>query len=429
MSDPERQHPFYRSDLMSLDLHIDDPEPFYEWLREEEPLFWDENNEIWAVSRYEDVVFCSRNTELFSSSQGVIPTLSLEIWPDAAMINLDGTDHTRQRNLVAKGFTPRRIAKLEARVQILVDALINRFCEAGSCDLVTDFARPLPMRIIGEMLGYPAQKDGEILDWTDAFVRGGCGPEYIDDVIVEAFGMFCEYHEEILENRKEAAGDDLISVWLNAEIDGERLDEETLLYEHSLLLVGGSETTRNTISGGLEALLQHPDQLAALKADPSLIPNAAEEMLRWTCPFIRMARTLTQDYEMHGKTMKAGQEVALLYPAANRDHRVFKDPHAFDIHRSFDKPGLSFGYGKHYCLGAPLARMEIVLSIEAILGRLPDLRLKEDGVCSRRRSSFIRGLETLPVQFRPSPRVDLPSDEDESAAAVGCPFHGQGASV
>lgn len=384
-------------DLLDLHVHIDDPEPLYEWLREEEPVFWDSVNEMWAVSRYEDVVFVSKNPQIFCSRHGVIPKLSLDIWPDAAMINQDGKDHTTQRNLVSSGFTPKRIQKIYDRMVGMVDALLHKMMDKSDPDFVLDFARPLPMRIIGEMLGYPPEKDAEILDWTDIYVDGGCGPQHVTEEVADTFGLFIEYHEEILEQRLEKRGDDLISIWLDAEIDGHKLDEETLLYEHSLLLVGGSETTRNSLSAGMQAILQDRAQWEALCADPSLIKNTIEEMIRWSTPFVRMRRTLTQDYEMRGKQMREGDEIVMLYPAANRDPRVFDDPQTFDIHRSFAKPSLSFGYGKHYCLGAPLARLEIQVALERLCALMPEIRLRDGAPGELRPSSFIRGLKTLPI--------------------------------
>ena len=384
-------------DLLDLHTHTDDPEPLYAWLRDSEPLFWDSVNEMWAVSRYEDVVFVSRHPEIFCSGLGVIPKLSLEIWPDAAMINQDGAAHTTQRNLVSEGFTPKRISKIHGRIVDIVDRMIDCLVDLPEPDFVLDFARPLPMRIIGEMLGYPAEKDAELLDWTDIYVDGGCGPQYVTEEVADAFGLFVEYHEEILEQRLERRGDDLISIWLDAQVDGHKLDEETLLYEHSLLLVGGSETTRNTMSSGMRAILNDRPQWDDLCADPSLIKNAVEEMIRWSTPFVRMRRTLTRDYEMHGKTMREGDEIVMLYPAANRDPRIYPEPQTFDIRRSFKKPSLSFGYGKHYCLGAPLARLEIQVALERLTARLPHIKLRDGVDGERRPSSFIRGLRTLPI--------------------------------
>jgi cytochrome P450 family 142 subfamily A polypeptide 1 len=388
-------------DLLAHDTHtLGTAEALYEWLREEAPLYRDEKNALWAVSRYDDVVFVSRHTEIFCNRFGVVPGIPLDRWPDEAMINLDGEEHTCQRALVSKGFTPRRIAALEEEITGMVDELIDRVAARGQADLVRDFARPLPMRVIGRMLGYPAARNDEVLDWTDVYVHGGSGGmENITGEVMAAFGNFCSFHQEILAERKAQRGDDLISVWLDAEIDGKRLGEAKLLYEHNLLLVGGSETTRHAISVGMSELLKRPADLAFLRDNPGAIPNAVEEMVRFACPFVRMQRTLLGDHTMHGRTMKEGDKIVVLYPAANRDPRVWARPQEFDVRRSFEKPALSFGYGKHYCLGASLARLEIRVFLERVLPRLADLRLASGQEVVDRPSPFLRGLVSLPVEF------------------------------
>jgi cytochrome P450 family 142 subfamily A polypeptide 1 len=322
------------------------------------------------------------------------------MWPDEAMINLDGDDHTCQRALVSKGFTPRRIAELEGKMRQIVDGLVDRVAARGECDLVADFARPLPMRVIGEMLGYPLDRQDEVLDWTDVYVDAGSGGiENVTGEVIANFSNFCGFHQELLKQRRDARGDDLLSVWLDAEIDGKRLGEDKILYEHNLLLVGGSETTRHAISVGMLELLKRPEDLAHLREHPEAIPNAIEEMVRFTSPFVRMQRTLLQDHVFYGTTMKEGDKILVLYPAANRDPRVWERPQAFDIHRSFEKPALAFGYGKHYCLGASLARLEIKVFLERILARWPDLRLSESRPPVAKTSAFLRGLGSLPVCF------------------------------
>jgi cholest-4-en-3-one 26-monooxygenase len=386
-------------DLNEIHLHDLSAEPLYEWLRERAPLFRDAKN-IWAVSRYDDVAFVSKHAEIFSSRFGVVPGVDLEMWPDQAMINLDGEEHTCQRGLVSKGFTPNRIAELEPKIRGIVGELFDRVAQRGECDLVRDVARPLPMRVIGDMLGYPLHRNDEVLDITDVVVEGGNGGEHVTPEVAESFMKFCSFHEELLAMRKEKRGDDLISIWLDAEVDGRRLSEEKMLYEHNLLLVGGSETTRHAISGGTFQLLRRPADVAFLRAHPEAIPNAVEEMVRWTSPFVRMQRTLLADHAMHGVTLKEGDKLIMIYPAANRDPRAFDRPQEFDVRRKFDKPALAFGLGKHYCLGAPLARLEIRVFLEELLGRLDDIAIAPGYEPSVKPSSFVRGLAHLPLQFR-----------------------------
>lgn len=397
-----RREEFENADLLSLDLHTEDPWDFYAWLRDEEPLFWDRNNEMWAVSRYDDIMWVSRRTDLFCSGQGVIPKLGLDIWPDDAMINKDGDEHTCRRALVSKALTPRRVEELEPRIREIIDGLINNFIARGSADLVKEFSRPLPFRVIADMLGYPEDIVGDVLDWTDIYCGGGNGPAGVTEEVVDAFANFHGFHESIIEERRACPGKDLVSALLAAEVDGQKLTDDMLLWEHNLLLVGGSETTRSAIAIGMQGLMAHPDQLAYLVAnvDNDDVLNAAvEEMIRYSCPFVRMRRTATQDVEFHGKTIRAGEEIVLLYPSANRDPRAFHEPDVFDVRRDPEKPALSFGIGKHYCPGASLARLDTRLALEALLRRLPDIHMKADAPPVRLRSCFVRSLTSLPVEF------------------------------
>jgi len=205
-----------------------------------------------------------------------------------------------------------------------------------------------------------------------------------------------------LEEKKTTGGDDLLNTWLNAELDGEKLSEDKLLYEHNLLLVGGSETTRSAIAAGLKALFEHPEQQQWLVEnidDDDILHRAVEEMIRWSCPFVRMRRTATQDTELHGKTIKKGDEIIILYPAANRDPRAYDNPDTFDIRRTTDRLPLSFGYGKHFCIGANLARLETRMAVRAVLKRFPDMTLKPNTEATPARSSFVRSLVSCPVVF------------------------------
>jgi cytochrome P450 family 142 subfamily A polypeptide 1 len=227
----------------------------------------------------------------------------------------------------------------------------------------------------------------------------------VTDEVNDAFERFCEHHEEMYQDRLAAGctGQDILTIWINAELNGEKLDESQLLFEHVLLNTGGAETTRSAIAGGLERLSNDPKQYDALHEDPSLIPNAVEEILRWVCPFINMYRTATRDYDLHGKVIKEGQQVGLTYPAANRDPRHFKDPHTFNIFRDFSKESkhLSFGLGPHFCLGASLARMEIRLSLEEMTQRVKRIRIPEGKDVEYVSSSFTRGLTNYPAILEP----------------------------
>jgi len=395
---------FEDMDLLSLDVHTNDPEPFYEWLREERPLYYDKTNELWAVSRYDDVCYISKHPELFCSGQGVIPNLPLDLWPDDAMINKDGDAHTHQRKLVSKGFSPRRINEMGDKVREITQELIDVIAPKGEADLIGDVARPLPMRVIGDMLGYPRDRIDEVLSWTDTYTHAGCGPDHVTEEVQDAFANFCEFHEEQLEDRKANPGDDLISVWLKAEIDGDSLSEDTIMFEHNLLLVGGSETTRNSVGMGMIELMKNPDQqkwLVENLDDPTAIEVACEEMFRWSTPFVRMKRTLTQDVELHGQTMKEGDQLVMLYPPASKDPRAYDKPNVFDIRRQPKVAPLAFGYGAHFCLGANLARIETRTMVELLLRNFPDMHLQDGNPPEQRPSSFIRGYKTCPIAFTP----------------------------
>lgn len=391
------------TDLLDPQAHGFDNEPFYEWLREEAPLYRDNTNSIWAVSRYDDVIHVSKNTDIFCSGQGVVPTVPLEGgWTDHAMINKDGAEHTCQRGLVSKGFTPRRIAELEGDVTRIVARILDQLEPKGEFDLVRDLARPFPMRVIGQMLGYKEENCDDVLDWTDIYTKAGGGMRCINNEVMEAFYKFVKFHGEVLDERKKKRGDDLISIWLDAELNGERLSEDKLMFEHNLLLVGGSETTRHTISVGMYELLKRPEDMRFLADNTDAIPNAVEEMVRWTTPFVRMQRTLLKDHEMHGQLMKEGDKIVMLYPAANRDPRAFDDPQKFDVRRKFKNPALAFGHGRHYCLGAWLARLEMRILLEQVLERFPDLALAPGAEPEPKPSAFLRGLAGLRVVVSPA---------------------------
>ena len=380
-------------DLLDHTWHTEDPWPTYTWLREEAPVYWDAQNELWGISRYDDIIRVSKDPETFSSEGGNVPNMP----PDPSFINHDGVKHLRQKKLIQPHFTPARIAQLEQHIRGLARELLDEVADRKSLDFVHDIAAVLPMRIIGEMLDMPRERQSDVQAWVDDFVRGGGGPQYVTDDVTDAFAKFTAYHEERVELKRAIPGNDFLSIWLGADFDGDKYDYDTLLFEHTLILVGGSETTRHSISGGLEMLLANPGQKAAVMSEPGLWRNAVEEIMRWTTPFVRMSRTATRDGDIRGTTISEGQQVVMLYPPANRDPRHFDDPETFDIGRKFRSQMLSFGFGSHYCIGAYLARMEVQVMIEETLRRFPNLSLDHDAAAERSPSGFLRGLKRLPI--------------------------------
>ena len=390
---------FHPVDFCDPSAH-DNPYEMYDYFLEHEPIYFDEKNEVWEVFRYDDIVAIEKDTETFVSCEGVRPNIP----GDPAMIYQDGKQHHKQRALVSSAFTPRQMRKMEDRAREIVVELVDRMLEKDEVEIVTDLAAPLPLRLICDMLGTPEDKREAVRVWINTMIKGGNGPDYVTDEVNDCFDNFIMLHEEMHQARLDAGctGSDILTIWMNAEIDGEKLDESQLLFEHILLNTGGAETTRNAIAGGLERLSEAPSQYDALYEDPSLIPNAVEEIIRWVCPFINMYRTATRDYELHGKVIKEGQQVGLTYPAANRDPRRFEDPHKFDVFRDFSKgKHLSFGLGPHFCLGASLARLEIRLSLEEMTQRVKRIRIPEGKRVEYLSSSFVRGLKHFPAILEP----------------------------
>ena len=404
-------HPI-RDDIHLLDRRFYlDPHERFRWMRDEAPAYFepdvDELGGLWGLTRHADIMHASKHPELFCSGKSSRPE------PDSwipSMINLDDPLHKRRRNLVNKGFTLRRVADHEPKLHALCDELIDAVIERGECDFVADIARWVPMVVIGDMLGVAPEDRDMLLRWSDEMLGGGAAAEIEDEAARrehsrEIVTEYLQYAQRVLADRRSRAPtDDLMSLLTHAELDGDRLAEEEILQESLLILIGGDETTRHVMTGGLRALLDHPDQMQLLRDDPSRIPTAVEEMLRWVTPIQNMNRTLTRDVEMHGEKMREGERVLLLYPAANRDERQFPDPDTFDVTRTPNDHVAFGGFGTHFCLGASLARLELRVLFEHVLRRLPDLELASDDL-PLRPSNFIVGIEAMPVRFTPGARV------------------------
>ncbi len=383
-----------------------DPFPAFAWMRDHAPAYFDEEAKVWGITRYTDVKEISKDPETFSNAGGIRPDSGAL----PMMIDCDAPEHVRRRRLVSEGFTPKRIRESEAGIRAICDGIIDRVCEAGTADFVRDIAAPLPMIVIGNMLGVAPEDRDDLLRWSDDMLKslGSPDPGAMDKA-AQAAMEYTEYITAVADQRKRDNQDgDLIGTLVHAEIDGDRLDDSSIIYESLLILIGGDETTRHVISGGMFELLRHPDQKAKLMADRSLLPGAVEEMLRWVSPIKNMARQMTRDVELHGQTLRQGQKLLLLYPSANRDERVFDQPEQFDISRT-PNDHMAFGFGSHFCLGNRLARMELNVMFDRLFDRLGDLTLAEDVEPPKRAANFVSGYETMPVVFTPSAPVGAAS--------------------
>ncbi|HUF85583.1 MAG TPA: cytochrome P450, partial [Acidimicrobiia bacterium] len=368
----------------------------YAWLREHAPLYRDETNQLWGVSRHHDVVAIEKDPATFCSSQGYRPNLP----SDNSMIGEDDPRHHERRSLVSRRFTPNAVSKHEEHVRSVVTGLLDAVAADGRCEVVEDLAAPLPAKVIGRLLGFRDDQWSAVKYWSEATIVAGGGPRYMADSVTDAFSDYCEHAAALAESRRSEPTDDVMSAWIRAEADGVLTPEE-VLSEGLLLVDGGAETTRTVITGAVLALVEYPDQYRRLLDDPGLLPVAVEEFIRWVTPILNMRRTATRDVEVAGTPVRAGDELLLMYSSANRDEEAF-GPTAdqFDVGRD-PNPHIAFGFGTHFCLGAALARLEIRVMFEELLTRLPDLRLAEGTRPERIPNAFVRGFKSLPIEFTP----------------------------
>jgi cytochrome P450 len=362
-----------------------------------------------VVARYEDVLAVFKDERFVKDWRKVLTPEQLAQIPQIPpvmeplsknMLETDPPDHERLRALVSKAFTPRLIARMRPRIQAIADSLLDAVEDEGEMDLIDDYAFPLPITVIAELLGVPSEDRDKFRAWTDAAVSGNGTAEYLETVLVPHMQAFSDYLLGMFEEKREIPKDDLISALVRAEEVGERLSEDELLGMVFLLLVAGHETTVNLIGNGTLALLQHPDQVEKLRDDPSLIKSAIEELLRYDGPLeTSPERFAREDVAIGGTVIPRGEMVRVVIAAADRDPERFPDPDALDITRT-DNRHLAFGKGIHHCLGAPLARMEGQIAIDTLLRRMPGLWLQEPPESmSWRPGMVMRGLQGLPVEF------------------------------
>jgi len=381
-------------------------------LRREQPISWHDEWEFvgtpfpkgpgyWAVANHEDVWHVSRNPQMFVSGQGVnIGDLPIEIAEFfGSMIAMDDPRHFRLRSIVSKGFTPREISRVEQYVRVkaagVVDRLLERFPER-ECDFVHEVAAPLPLQIICEMMGIPAVDEEQILRWTNVILGVG-DPEFTtsyEDLIAAGLGMF-QYAQALGEDRLANPGDDLTSLMMHAEVDGERMTAQEFGSFFILLVVAGNETTRTAISHGMLLLTEHPDQRAAWWDDfEANSRTAVDEIVRYSTPVIHFRRTAVADTEVGGQAIKAGQKLVLWYCSANRDDNLYADPHKFNVLRPLQPAQVGFGAGgPHFCLGANLARREIAVMFDELRRRMPTIHAV--GEPEYLQSNFINGIKRM----------------------------------
>ena len=379
-----------------------DPWQAYRWLRDEAPVWWDPVQKLWVISRYDDVLDVEKDTRRYTSSAGSRPLVDQRA--DMSMINMDDPEHKEQRRRVSGWFTPRAVRGRESRVRDIVTGILDAVAPLGQCEAVEAIASRLPAMMTGDLLGYPRELWERVRYWSEQtmVLSGQTSPEgpphEIHPAMLPVIGEFAATTTGLIEARRAEPRDDLISVW--ARTPG--WDVRHILDETILLLDGGAETTRTVVGSMIRELALQPDQRQILAERPGLLATTAvEEFIRWVSPLSNMRRTATADHDLHGQRIRAGDEVLLLYAAANRDPRAFTQPDRLDVTRPHNRH-LAFGAGTHLCLGAHLARLEIRVLFEELLRRMPDWELADPGEPRIVPSTFARGYDRIRITFTPS---------------------------
>jgi len=387
------------------------PYPLYHKLRTRDPVHWDPFLHAWVVTRYADVVHVLHQ---YSANRTPTPeqlsALNLSALNPIAevmvrqMLFLDPPDHTRLRTLASAAFTPRRVEQLRSHIQDVMDTLLDAVVSKGSMDVIADFAGPAPAIVTAELLGVPAADHAQLKEWSQDFAEMLGNFQHNPDRfsrVLRSVENLCGYFRSAMREQASHPREGLVQAMMSAEIEGTRFTEEEIIANLIVTMVGGLETTTNLIGNGVLTLLRHPAEFERLRADPSLIPSAVEELLRYESPSQHTARLAPADVELGGKSIRKRQAVIAVMAAGNRDPERFPEPDVLDIARKSNQH-LAFGWAAHFCFGAALARLEGQIAFNAILRRLPELRLNAQGPLVWRHNLGLRGLTSLPVEFAAS---------------------------
>jgi cytochrome P450 len=377
----------------------EDPYPTYKRLRDEAPVYYDEERDFWALSRHADVLAAFKDTERLSNRQGVALERSQiqEAQEVMSFLAMDPPRHDRIRGLVNRGFSPRRVKDLETPIRDLATHYIDAFVDEGECDFIDEFAGKLPMDVISEMVGVVKEDRDMLRAWADTVVHREEGQAEVPPEGMEAAARLINYFAQYVSERRAHPVDDLTNALIDAEVDGERLTDREIVAFLFLMIIAGNETTTKLLGNCVYWACKFPDQRKKVLEDPTLVPAWAEETLRFDPSSQLIARTATRDFEIQGHRIAEGARVALLIGSANRDERFWTNPDVLDVERN-TQGSLSFGHGTHFCLGASLARLEARISLEEIRRRIPDFEIREDGI-ARVHSSNVRGFAHLPIEF------------------------------
>jgi cholest-4-en-3-one 26-monooxygenase len=382
------------------------------WLRHHAPVYWSEKDDLWVLTRYEDVAYVSKHQDIFTSAEGVRPGTPAKI----GLIDEGEPRHAQLRRLINRGFTPRMVSRLEESFLQITTEAIDRVAAAGECDFVEDIAVPLPLKLIAEMMGIARADYDHFHRWSDQMIAADGSKD--PAVMARAGAAFVEYSQyvgQIIEHRRREPREDLVSILTGAKDggllkqfvqeapqafgeDSTGLANDELLMLLTILLVAGNETTRNAISGGMQLLIENPGERRKLIDDPSLIPSAVEEMVRMVSPVHSFSRKLLQDVTLRGQSIRRGQQVLMIYPSSNRDEAVYDEPDRFRVDRN--PQHLGFGIGTHFCLGANLARMEMRVAFRELLRRLPDMEYAAGGPVVKP-AALVRTCVEMKVRFTP----------------------------